>query len=349
MFAATETAAGTKVQPSPVIDASAHAHASASSINAKATRPSKGNLEKESAQETTAVASQPPTNVVGESRSTMEHNETECKGAAVRGDLEKNDGGEETSSSDKAEREARQQDTTRRNSAIAPVASYALGDDDVALLELLDVDNSNCISMHDLAHFLYFTGFRASLRRKTFHAILQELHDFTRGKVRVLSQTRRAFAELCRCRPEAVVRRLAHLYTVGYKREIGSLFDGGSIRYIFQRYFLSIIGFTNGLAAIGCPLEGYFLSKEVVELEAVIPLFVTRGNILRLPILACFVSACMYLWIPAFRDAHAAAEVLLLLFWALIANLAGNAREPIYAARDCRKDMVKDVFIEQIW
>ena len=258
---------------------------------------------------------------------------------------------------------------------------------------LLDVDNSNCISMHDLAKFLYITSFRTALKRREFNAILQELHDFSRGTKRALPKTRQAFAQLCNCAPAAAVRALRKKHDDGYKKEIESLFDGGSVRYVssearrgeargntclyrdgaathrnnahtrmplcsfphawnsylLQRCGLSFIGCTNGLAAIGCSVDGYFLSNKVIELKSVIPMFQTFGYILVLPQLAFVAGACIYIWVPEFRDAHALSEILLLLYWALLSAVAMHVREPVYAARDCRKALIRDVFVEQIW
>ena len=53
---------------------------------------------------------------------------------------------------------------------------------DRALWETLDVDNSNCVSLRDLAKFFFMTGTGTGLERKACLQVLRELHEFGRGE-----------------------------------------------------------------------------------------------------------------------------------------------------------------------
>ena len=140
---------------------------------------------------------------------------------------------------------------------------------DYALWELFDVDTTHCVSLRDICKVLYFSGLKDVVPREAITEVLQELQEFGLGIRKSLPKTRQHFAKVCTCQEQDLAKTLASLYEDGYRKEIESLFNGGTLRYLIMRIIPSIFGLTN------LWVEGYFFSQEVPEIKAVTGSFLT--------------------------------------------------------------------------
>ena len=253
--------------------ASSGARASAATTSAAEDKPQKQGVSNECA----VTLSRPLKKVAGKTTSTLKKGR-EGKGSSHQiAKVQKKEKSDTSETADLASDSLKEFSKGQPSSAVIPEtlqgaqvdAPFAFTPtDDADLMDLLDVDNSDCISMYDLAQVFFMTDLLNSMNRQDFNAILQELQDFSRGEACVLPRTRKTFAELCGCRPEALVPVLRKKYRAGYKKQVESLFDGSSLQYFKQRFSLSLLGLTNGLPGVW-PLAGYFFSQEVHEIKGV--------------------------------------------------------------------------------
>ena len=80
------------------------------------------------------------------------------------------------------------------------------------------------------------------MKKKACQRVLQEVYEFGRRERNDLPFTRKALARLFECQEQEVARVLEKKYKDGYKREVESLFDGGTLRYVSQRFALVLFG-----------------------------------------------------------------------------------------------------------
>ena len=157
-----------------------------------------------------------------------------------------------------------------------------------------------------------------------------------------LPLTRKAFARLLQCLEEEVPWKLRERYQKGFDREVNSLFDGGPLRYIFQRGGLSFFGaFTWGL-------DGYFISQKVHSLRTMTPMFVYYGRSFVLIPICLIASVLMYLTIPEFAKEVAPGELFVIFMLHLSVSFYLPVREASWCSRDCRQIFLIDSQVEQL-
>ena len=122
-------------------------------------------------------------------------------------------------------------------SAAAPMSApgeVKIADDEdeslsTALCKALDVDQNGCVTLNDIAKFLYFAEMGLPLEWEEMKTCLCELRKFGTGEIKHVNKTIDVFADLMRCDRKDVARKVVEAYKIGWKREILSLYDGGSV------------------------------------------------------------------------------------------------------------------------
>ena len=98
-----------------------------------------------------------------------------------------------------------------------------------ALFRALDTDRSGCITLTDISKFLYITNKGLPFDWKEVDTCLCELRKFGAGESENVSETIGIFAAFLQCERRDVAKEVTTLYEAGWKRQIGSLYDGGSV------------------------------------------------------------------------------------------------------------------------
>ena len=206
---------------------------------------------------------------------------------------------------------------------------------------VFDINANGSVSLNDLATVLFFAGFGFKMQRDEFKRVLFELHQFKVGRVQTLSQTRAAFTRLCKCNAADVEEHLQGRVDKGYRRELESLFDGNSFRYLRKRLAL----WSCGLSTWG--LRDEFFSQELHDLREATTFFTYLGHIcIALMLLPGVIQLVLYFLDPSIREAHSPGEIALSFVTYWICGLGVTVREPPWAARDLRQSWTLEGNVE---